>query len=100
MHAVSFNADISEWDVSSVTDASRMFYGATSFKTDISNWNVSSMVDVTKMVCLPVLLRFDICYWLVLIKFHYYYFLIYSLQQQNIKITIIVRGNNVYRKMP
>jgi Mycoplasma protein of unknown function, DUF285 len=50
MHALSFNADISTWDVSSVTLAPLAFYAATTFRIDISTWNVSSMKDVTKMV--------------------------------------------------
>ena len=46
MDATAFNQDISQWNVSSVTDTSNMFRGATSFNQDISQWNVS---DVTKM---------------------------------------------------
>lgn len=51
MHALSFNADISSWNVSSVEYAPMAFYAASSFRTDLSNWNVSKMKDVTKMVC-------------------------------------------------
>jgi hypothetical protein len=50
MHALSFNADISFWDVSSVLLAPQAFYGAASFRTDISTWNVSSMKDISRMV--------------------------------------------------
>jgi surface protein len=50
MYSVSFNSDISAWDVSSVTEAAFAFYGASSFKTDLSSWNVSNMRNVTKMV--------------------------------------------------
>jgi hypothetical protein len=50
MHALSFNADISTWNVSSVEYAPMAFYAASSFRTDLSNWNVSKMKDVTKMV--------------------------------------------------
>lgn len=50
MHALSFNADISGWDVSSVTNAPMAFFAASTFRTDISSWNVTSMRDVTKMV--------------------------------------------------
>ena len=37
-----FNADISKWDVSSVTDMSTMFY-ASYFNGDLSDWDVSSV---------------------------------------------------------
>jgi surface protein len=50
MYAVSFNADISSWDVSSVSTGDRVFFGASSLRTDLSGWNVSSMKDVSKMV--------------------------------------------------
>ena len=50
MHALSFNADISSWNVSSVEYAPLAFYAASSFRTDLSNWNVSKMKDVTKIV--------------------------------------------------
>merc|ERR1719201_1621684 len=39
----SFNADLSKWDVSSVTDMNHMFYGVSSFNADLSKWDVSSM---------------------------------------------------------
>jgi surface protein len=44
-----FNADISKWDVSNVTDMSYMFFGADSFKQDISSWNVSKVIDMSYM---------------------------------------------------
>ena len=50
MHALSFNADISSWNVSSVEKAPMTFYAASSFRTDLSGWDVSHMKDVTKMV--------------------------------------------------
>ena len=36
-------------NLSSVTDMSSMFQGATSFNKDISNWNVSNVSDMSKM---------------------------------------------------
>ncbi len=45
----SFNGDISNWDVSSVTNMSAMFLGATSFNSDISGWDVSSVTNMNSM---------------------------------------------------
>ena len=42
----SFNQPIGNWDVSNVTDMSRMFHGATSFNQDISKWDVSKVTNV------------------------------------------------------
>ena len=38
-----FNGDISNWDVSNVTDMSYMFYNCNNFNKDISQWDVSSI---------------------------------------------------------
>ena len=40
----SFNQDLSEWDVSSVTDMLCMFDGCKSFNQDISGWDVSNVI--------------------------------------------------------
>ena len=40
---------IGEWDVSRVTDMSRMFSYATSFNGDISKWDVSSVTNMIDM---------------------------------------------------
>lgn len=45
--ANSFNADLSNWDVSNVIDMCYMFYYAMSFKSDLSKWNVSNVTDMT-----------------------------------------------------
>ena len=45
-NADSFNADISNWDVSSVTSMSGMFMDAASFNADISGWDVSSVTTM------------------------------------------------------
>jgi surface protein len=44
----SFNQDISNWDVSNVTDMSCMFSGSV-FNGDISNWDVSNVTDMRWM---------------------------------------------------
>lgn len=43
-----FNGDISEWDVSHVTDMADMFNGS-DFDGDISEWDVSNVKDMTEM---------------------------------------------------
>ena len=48
-NANSFNGDISKWDVSSVTSMSRMFMRATSFNGDVSKWDLSSVGDMAGM---------------------------------------------------
>ena len=46
---INFNGDISDWDVSNVTNMYGMFYGCYSFNQDISKWDVS---NVTSMECM------------------------------------------------
>lgn len=50
MHAVRFNADVSSWNVSLVTNTSQTFFGAISFNGDVSAWDVHNVKDLTKMV--------------------------------------------------
>ena len=38
-----FNGNISNWDVSNVTNMNYMFYKCTNFNTDISDWDVSNV---------------------------------------------------------
>ena len=47
--AKAFNADISKWDVSKVTDMSGMFCEAEGFNADISKWDVSKVTDTVGM---------------------------------------------------
>jgi len=39
-----FNGDVSDWDVSSVTNMKDMFNEATKFNCDVSDWDVSSVI--------------------------------------------------------
>jgi hypothetical protein len=45
--AISFNEDISAWDVSKVATMYIMFRGAVSFDQDLSSWNTSSVEDIS-----------------------------------------------------
>ena len=50
MEAQWFESDLSEWDVSRVTDMSRMFMRATTlFHSDISKWQLSSLTSMDAM---------------------------------------------------
>ena len=49
MEAKEKYGDISNWDVSKVTDMNSMFYYAKSFNGDISNWDVSNVTDMSNM---------------------------------------------------
>ena len=42
-YELDFNGDISQWDVSNVTDMSFMFSSYKSFNQDISKWDVSKV---------------------------------------------------------
>ena len=47
--ASAFNADISGWNTSSVTDMMQMFSGASAFDADISGWDTSSVTNMQWM---------------------------------------------------
>jgi surface protein len=44
-----FNSDISDWDVSNVTNMKQMFLGAMAFNQDISAWEVDSVTTMEAM---------------------------------------------------
>lgn len=44
-----FNDDISNWDVSNVTDMSFMFKNCNSFNKSLYNWNVSNVINMEEM---------------------------------------------------
>ena len=54
---------IGEWDISSVTDMSDMFSGATFFNGDISQWDVSRVTGMTYMFMGAVTFSADISKW-------------------------------------
>ena len=61
--AESFNSDLSEWDVSNVTDMGCMFFYAKSFNADLSNWNVSRVADMPKMFSEATSFNCDLSNW-------------------------------------
>ena len=44
-----FNCDLSDWDVSNVTNMERMFANCTKFKSDLSGWDVSKVIYNAEM---------------------------------------------------
>jgi surface protein len=46
---INFNQDISNWDVSSVTDMNNMFKGCINFNQDITKWKVHNVTDMRGM---------------------------------------------------
>ena len=61
--ASSFNNDISDWDVSTVSDMSSMFDAASSFNGDLSKWDVSSVTTMKEMFVHSQLFNGDISKW-------------------------------------
>ena len=49
MNVLIFNADLSSWNISSVTDICGMFYGCSSFNADISGWDISNVSNISNM---------------------------------------------------
>ena len=47
--ATSFNQSIESWNTSNVTDMSFMFYGANSFNQPLNSWDVSSVTTMSSM---------------------------------------------------
>ena len=58
-----FNGDISSWDVSNVTNMSRMFFMCESFNSDISSWDVSNVTDMDSMFSNCMSFNQDISNW-------------------------------------
>ncbi|MBO6523443.1 MAG: BspA family leucine-rich repeat surface protein [Balneolaceae bacterium] len=61
--AESFNQDISNWDVSSVENMEELFFRANSFNHDISSWDVSSVTNMSSLFAQTNLFNQDIGNW-------------------------------------
>jgi len=48
-NAISFNQDVSGWNMASVTNTSNMFGSASSFNQDLTGWNVGSVTNMATM---------------------------------------------------
>merc|ERR1719331_270104 len=62
-HAESFNQDLSNWDVSRVTDMGAMFNTAKSFNQDLSKWDVSSVTNMRAMFSAAKSFNQDLSNW-------------------------------------
>ena len=60
-----FNSNLSNWDVSSVTDMASMFSGAHNFNGDISGWDVSNVKYMSRMFSTAQAFNGDISGWSV-----------------------------------
>ena len=56
-----FDSDVSRWDVSRVKNMRSMFLGATSFNGDVSKWDVSRVVDMRGMFLGATLFQHSLC---------------------------------------
>ena len=59
--AKSFDADISDWDVSRVKDMREMFLGASSYNGDLAKWDVSNVKDMSGMFGGATLFKQKLC---------------------------------------
>ena len=62
-HITNIQGDISNWDVSSVTNMSNMFSNVTYFNQDISKWDVSNVTDMSNMFSNVAYFNQDISKW-------------------------------------
>ena len=56
-----FDSDVSKWDVSRVKNMNAMFLGATSFNGDLSKWDVSRVNDMQSMFLGATLFKRKLC---------------------------------------
>ena len=58
-----FNENIGDWDVSSVTNMNGMFAGAAAFNQDIGGWDVSSVTTMYQMFYAAAAFNQNLCDW-------------------------------------
>jgi gliding motility-associated-like protein len=61
--AISLNADINHWDVSSITDMSELFRDAEVFNQPLGNWDVSNVTNMFRMFFFAQNFNQDISTW-------------------------------------
>ncbi len=61
--ASNFNGDINSWDVGNIKNMREMFYGASSFNQNLDSWNVSEVEDMTDMFRDATAFNGDISSW-------------------------------------
>jgi surface protein len=61
--AASFDADLSNWDVSTITSMYSLFEGATNFNGNVTNWNVSNVRWMNNMFADAVSFNQDVSGW-------------------------------------
>ena len=61
--ASSFNSNISNWNMSAVTNMNNMFDGASSFNSDVSNWNVGRVTNMVAMFYGASSFNQNLCPW-------------------------------------
>ncbi|WP_318309002.1 BspA family leucine-rich repeat surface protein [Flagellimonas crocea] len=60
-----FNGDLSNWDVSNVTNMNGMFVRAELFNSDLSGWDVSNVIDMSGIFALASSFNADLSNWSV-----------------------------------
>ena len=58
-----FNGDISQWDVSNVTNMICMFFKCEQFNCDLSKWDVSKVTDMYEMFMWCIKFNCDLSQW-------------------------------------
>jgi surface protein len=64
LNAISFNSDISQWDMSSVRTMYQMFNGAKLFNSDISKWVTSRVTSMMAMFKDTKVFNSDVSKWI------------------------------------
>ena len=62
-NAASFNSDLSRWNVSNVTNMYSMFEYASSFDSDLSRWNVENVANMSHMFHCAKIFNSDLSKW-------------------------------------